>query len=294
MEILLSQPENKLKEKIISIVLCAGEGTRAKDIAVNIPKPLIKVKSLNNRSILSLILSNLKKLNLDPIVVITGHLGNLIANIINPLQRIDQNGKEHIFIQNSGARYKLGPLYSFLSVTTNSQVFKEDKIYLVFPGDTVFDYELLQEILVSLSENYSQGGYNSIIFYRKIKAEILKNKLKKNNFNLDKTISCLKIEEKDSKAIVKKITQKKLSSILSEEEINQVIPIFIFSTAYVKIIKALASPVKFRYIREVVNLMIGKKMQFLAIPVNPEYDFYDIDTPLDLKILNEKKKKSGQ
>lgn len=292
MEILLSQPENKLKEKIICIVLCAGEGTRARDIAVNIPKPLLKIKSLNNQSILSLIVSNLKRLNLFPIVIITGHLGEQIADFINTLQIKDKNLKENILIHSSGVRYKLGPLFSFLSVITNNQIFKKDKIYLIFPGDTIFDDEILQEILANLSEKYSQGVFNSIIFYRKIRAEILIKKLENYYPNRDKAISCLKIEEKDSKEIVKKITQKKLNSISSKEVINQVIPIFMFNTAYVRIIKELASPVRFRYIREVVNVMIRKKMQFLAIPVNSEYEFYDIDTRIDLKILN--KKKSGQ
>ena len=46
---------------------------------------------------------------------------------------------------------------------------------------------------------------------------------------------------------------------------------------------------KVRSIREVVNLLIKKKEQFLAIPVNPNYNFYDIDSNLDLKILNDKK-----
>ena len=39
------------------------------------------------------------------------------------------------------------------------------------------------------------------------------------------------------------------------------IPIFIFSTAYVRIIKNLATPVRFRQIREIVNLMVKKKNQ---------------------------------
>ncbi len=290
MEILLSQLENSLKEKITSIVLCAGEGTRAKDIAESVPKPLIIVKSLKNQSILSINISNFKKLNLDPIVVVTGHLGKQIADFLNSLYIINQNGKEDILIHNSGDMYKLGPLYSFLSVTTNHQVFKDDKIYLVFPGDTVFDYNLLQEILVRLLENYSQVVSNSIIFYRKIKTEILIKRFEKYYPNLEKNISYLKIEEKDSNATVEEIAQKKLSSISDEEVINQIIPIFIFNTAYVKIIKELATPVRFRHIREVVNLMIKKKNKFFAVSVNPELAFYDIDTHSDLLFLNEKKK----
>ena len=209
MDILLSQLENRLKEKITSIVLCAGEGTRAKNIAGNVPKPLIKVKSLEDQSILSINISNLNKLNLDPIVVITGHLGKQIADFINTIYIKNQLGKENIYIHNSGAKYKLGPLYSFLSVSTNNKIFKDDKIYLVFPGDTVFDFNLLQEILDRLLENYSQLVHNSIIFYRKIRTEVLIKRFEKYYPNLEKTISYLKIEEKDSNVLVKEITQKK-------------------------------------------------------------------------------------
>lgn len=290
MELLLSQLENRLKEKITSIVLCAGEGTRAKDISKNIPKPLIKVESLKNQSILSINISNFKKLNLVPIVLVTGHLGNQIADFINSLYKTNQNGKDYILIHSSGDKYKLGPLYSFLSVTTNNQIFKDDKIYLVFPGDTVFDFNLLQEILEKLLENYSQLVHNSIVFYRKIKTEFLKKRLGKYYPNLEKTVSFVKIEEKDSHATVEEINQKKLSSISNEEIINQIIPIFIFNTAYVKIINHLATTTRFRHIREVVNLMVRKGNQFFAVSVNPELAFYDIDTHSDLLFLNEKKK----
>jgi NDP-sugar pyrophosphorylase family protein len=290
MEILLLPHKNELMETITSIILCAGEGIRAKDIVDNTPKPLVKVKSLNNQSILSLIISNLVKLKLDQIIVVTGHLGEKIADFVNSSRMKDQFSLTNILIHSSGVRYKLGPLYSFLSITTNNQIFKNDKIYMVFPGDTVFDYTLLKEILDLLLENYSQVIHNSIIFYRKIRADTLMKKVEKYSPNYEKSISCLKIEEKHSKSIVKKISQEKLSSISNEEVINQVIPIFTFSNEYVKNIRTLANPVRFRTIREVVNLMIEKKKQFYAVSVSSESNFYDIDTPLDLKILNEKKK----
>jgi len=290
MEILLLQHENKDKEKITSVVLCAGEGARARSISKNFPKPLIKVESLNNQSILSLIISNLITLNLNPIIVVTGHLGEQIADFINSPQIKNQYGEDYILIHRSGERYKLGPLYSFLSITANNQIFKEDKIYMVFPGDTVFDFKLLQEILNLLLENYPKVIQNSIIFYRKIRTDILRKEYKKYYPKYEKSISYLRIEEKGSKAIVKEISQEKLSFISNQEFVNQIIPIFIFNNAYVKEIKDLAISAKFRTIREIVNLMLERKKHFFAISVSPKNNFYDIDTLLDLKILNEKKK----
>jgi NDP-sugar pyrophosphorylase family protein len=281
-------------EKITSIVLCAGEGTRAKNISENIPKPLIKVTSLGNQTILSTIISNLKKLKFDPIILVTGHLSKQIEDYVKLPQIKTQFGEENLLIHNSGLEYKLGPLFSFLSITNNNQIFKEEKIYTVFPGDTVFDCELLREIINKLLENYSQIVQSSILFYRKIRTDILINQFNKQYPNLDKTISHLEIDETGSKPNIKEIIQNKLSTISKEREINQVIPIFIFNMSYVKIIKELASPDRFRSIREVVNEMMKKKEEFIAVEVSPEFNFYDIDTHLDLKILNEKKKKDGQ
>ncbi|NVM43901.1 MAG: NTP transferase domain-containing protein [Candidatus Lokiarchaeota archaeon] len=286
----MSQPENNFKEKITSVVLCAGEGTRAKIISQNLPKSLLKVSSLNNQTILSLVLSILKKLNLDPIIVVTGHLGEYIEDSVYSFLTKNQYGEDSIIIHSSGDDYKLGPLFSFLSITKNEQIFKEDKLFMVLPGDTVFDFNLIQEILNLLLENYSLVIDNSIIFYRKIRTDILKKKYKKYYPKYEKSISYLRMEEKDSITIVKEISQEKLSSLSNQEVINQIIPIFIFNNSYIKAIKELASSVKFRTIREVVNLMLERKKQFFAISVSPENNFYDIDAPLDLKILNEKKK----
>ncbi|NVM17342.1 MAG: NTP transferase domain-containing protein [Candidatus Lokiarchaeota archaeon] len=293
MEILLLPHKDKLKETITCVILCAGEGTRTKDIAINVPKPLLKVESLNNQSILSLIISNLIDLKFNQIVIVTGHLGGLIADFVNSSQIKNQNSRENILIHRSGDRYKLGPLYSFLSITKNNQIFKEDKLFMVFPGDTVFDFNLIQEIFDLIIEKYMQIINNSILFYRKIRTDILKKKYEKYYPKYEKSISYLKIEEMDSKAIVKEISQEKLDLISDQEEINQIIPIFIFNNVYVEAIRDLANSVKFRTIREAVNLLIEREKHFFAISVSPEKNFYDIDTPLDLKILNEKKK-SGQ
>jgi choline kinase len=281
---------SKNKEKFTSIVLCAGEGVRAKSIAVNIPKTLIKVESLNNQPILSLIIASLVNLKLSPIVVVTGHLSEQIEDFLISPQIENQISKENILINSSGARYKLGPLHSFLSITTNNQIFKDGRIFIIFPGDTVFDKNLLQELLDLLLENFALLKDNSIIFYRKIRTDVMKKRLQKHYPNYEKTISYLKIEEKGFKANVKEISQKQLNMFSNEEFINQIIPIFIFNYAYVKEIQVLVSSIKFSYIREVVNFMIKQDKIFRPLSVNPEYSFYDIDTQIDLKNLNEKKK----
>jgi choline kinase len=290
MELRLSQHELRIKEKIISIILCAGKGTRAKEIAQSIPKPLVKIKSLGNQSILSLMIKSLKYLKLDKIVVVTGYLGNKISDFINSLQSKSQFNEEHIIIHSSGEMYKLGPLYSLLSITTSPLIFKDDRIFIILPGDTLFDFELLQEILEFILLNHSDLIQNPVIFYREIKPKIFSKEFEKYYTDYEKTISYIKVREKNTKAIVKEISQDKLKFLYDQHIIYQIIPIFIFDNAHINIIKDLVKEVKFHSLREVVNLMIKKKEQFFAVPVNPSYNFYDIDSELDLKILNDKKK----
>ncbi|MFX1448659.1 MAG: NTP transferase domain-containing protein [Promethearchaeota archaeon] len=284
------QPENKFKEKIISIILCAGEGARAKSITENIPKALLKIKSFDYQPLLSLIIENLVLLKLDRIVVVTGHLGRLIEDYLNSPQIKSQYSDATILSNSSRGQYKFGSLHSLLSITTNTRIFKDDNIFLIFPGDTFFDIKLLKEVLDLLIVNFSHTLFNSIIFYRKIRADVLKRWFRKYYPQQQITISFLKIEEKGPKTTLKEISQKQLNMFSNEEYINQIIPIFIFNYTFVNEILELTKSIKFSYIREVVNFMAKKNKTFLALAVNPEHNFYDIDNPLDLKILNAKKK----
>ncbi len=290
MEILLLQHKDTNKENITSVILCAGEGTRVRDIAIHIPKPLIKIKFLNNQTILSHLISSLINLEIEPIVVVTGHLGEQIEDFVNSFQIKNKYKKNKILVNRSGVRYKLGPLHSFLSITENNQIYKENRVFMIFPGDTIFDYNLLQEILNLILKNYSLLENYSIVFYRKIKISSLKEKFKTYDPNLFKTISYLKINRNGSKSYVREIKQRTISSFTNKKTIHQVIPIFIFSFRIVQEIKNLANCNRFKTIREIVNLIIKKEEIFLALSIDPEYDFYDIDSPIDLTILNEKKK----
>ena len=290
MEILLLQHEDKPKENITSVILCAGEGTRVRDIAKHIPKPLIKIRSLNNQTILSHLISNLINLEVEPIVVVTGHLGEQIEDFVNSYKIKNKLKKNQILVNRSGVQYKLGPLHSFLSITENNQIYKENRIFMIFPGDTIFDHNLLQEALNLLLKNYSLLDNCSIVFYRKIKISSLKKRFKSNDHNQFKTISYLKINRNGSKSIVREIKQRTLSSFTNKKTIHQVIPIFVFSFRIVQEIKNLANCKRFKTIREIVNLIIKKEEIFLALPIDPECNFYDIDSPIDLTILNEKKK----
>jgi choline kinase len=294
MEIQLSLPNTKFMENLTSVILCAGEGKRAKGIADNIPKPLIKVESLKNQSILTILISHLCRFGIKPIVIVTGYLGKQIEKVIISSQAKNQFKNETIIINNSGNRYKLGPLHSFLSITSNNQVFKTNENFLVIPGDTIFDYILIEEVLNLLKENYSKVNQNSIIFYRRINKLAMNKETEKFGPMRHKMLSCIRTKEKGSKQYVKEIYQRNINASSDEEEFNQIIPMFIISYDYVKNFENLASKIKLDKIVDAVNSSIKNKMEFLACRVKSDRNFYDIDTTLDLSFVNMLYKKSGQ
>ena len=221
-------------ENLTIVILCAGEGKRAKGIANDIPKPLIKVESLMNQSILTNLISQLYKFGIKSIVIVTGYLGKQIEEEIISSEAKNPYKSEAIIFNNAGNRYKLGPLHSFLSITRNKRVFKTNELFLVIPGDTIFDYKLMEEILNLLKENYTKANQNSIIFYRRTNKLVLKKETEKFGLMRNKILSCVRTKEKGSKQYVKEIYLRNINTLSDEEEFNQIIPMFIISYDYVK------------------------------------------------------------
>lgn len=281
-------------ENLTSVILCAGEGKRAKGIADEIPKPLIKVESLNNQSILTILISHLYRFGIKPIIIVTGYLGEQIEKDIIASQAKNLYKSETIIINKAGNRYRLGPLHSFLSITRNKRVFKTNELFLVIPGDTIFDYKLMEEILNLLKDNYSKVNQNSIIFYRRTNKLALNKETEEFGPMCNKMLSCVRTKEKGSKLYVKEIYQRNINTLSDEEEFNQIIPIFIITYDYVKNFENLASKIKLNKIIDAVNSSIKNDMEFLACMVKSDQNFYDIDTALDLTFVNEHYKKSGQ
>ena len=287
MEIKLSLPKNNLIENLISIILCAGEGTRISDFIHNIPKPLIKIY---NKPILSHLIFNLIKLNITSIVIITGHLRGEIETYIASLKKGDDSLRNKLSLINSGNKYKIGPLYSFLSITDKKSILRKDKTYIVFPGDTYYESILLKEILHVISNNLTITRNKSIIFYQKMKVINLKTQL-----NSKKLISIAKIKKTRSKEIVvKEIQQRKLSDINNNEEINLIVPLFVFDYRIINKIIETERKISVTTIREILNHIIKQKNILYGVPIDPQYKFIDIDIKSDILSLNQKKKGKGQ
>ena len=281
----LSQPNNDLKNSLFTVILCAGEGVRLKEFTWYIPKPLIKINALNQKSILHYTIDLLIKLSSNRIAIVKGYLGNKIDEFIDILERENTDLKEILFMVDAKDQYKLGPLYSFLSITKNKQLFQSKYIYLIMPGDTIFQYQLLNEIFSFIKENFSVIQKFPLTFFRKIEGNFLKQK------NQSKQVSLASVEKDNSQNFLKRIKQVSLSKISDSESINQIIPIFLFPYQFIQEIIKIEKKISVKTIREVINYSIKQGKGIFAIEIDSDYNFYDIDNQLDLIELEKLREK---
>jgi len=263
----MSRQENKNISDFINrsvvILLCAGEGRRMKAITSNIPKPLLKIPSLNNKHII--------EVNLE--------------NSFNKKVQIIYSKKE----------YKKGPLNSLLEVL-NSQDFqakmnelhKEDFIF-VMPGDTIFELELLNVIIDQINEFQIYLRKRPFIFYRLVKSNYSNNQNDKKKRL--KNISCAIIQEQEPFPLLKKIIQTDLNNFNSKQNIHQIIPIIVFPKYFMKKILKREPSIRERTIKAFLNHVINNGEKIFALEIVSEQNFYDIDEIEDLKLIRYKKKK---
>jgi len=295
MEIQLLSQERTNKRNIIPVILCAGKGTRLGKLTQNVPKPLIKLKSLNNNSILSDLIKNLINLQVNTIVLITGHLNEKIEGFVNAFIENNQNFQGKLTLIHSGNDYKKGPLYSLLSIIQNKSIFRESNIFVILPGDTIFERELLTEAFGFIYENIDIILSKPCIFFQDVQAYNLINSYTQNNKSIAKFISILDSEDIKKEVIVKEIKKIDLKSVTKEGYFKLVVPILILSYKFIKIFDELSVSNPVGEIREILNIYLQKQTIF-PFKLNSKNRFYDIDTSDDLSSFNQtkKKKKGGQ
>ncbi|MHA1659902.1 MAG: sugar phosphate nucleotidyltransferase [Promethearchaeota archaeon] len=291
----LLQPKNNFK--LSAIILCAGEGIRFKEITKDIPKPLIKIESLNNISILHHSINNLFFIGIEQIAIIIGHLGSKIDNFITSLKKKESSLEEKLVIIDAGTQYKLGPLYSFLSITRYERFFKKEQnkqLYIVIPGDTIFELALLKEIIALISANFNLIQKNPTLFYQKVEVKALKKKHENKVSNSRELISIVEIEKKGSKQIFKGITKQNVKNLHDSDNVKQLIPVLVFSYNFINEIMELKKNDAIKTISKILNIMARKGREINAINITNELNFYDIDNKIDLiKFENIKKKRKG-
>jgi NDP-sugar pyrophosphorylase family protein len=277
MVIELSLPKNDNKEKLSIVILCAGEGTRLKKITETLPKPLIKIEKLGNISILHYLIKNLLKLEVKQIGIVIGHLGNVIRRFILTLEKNNQIEQNKVKLIDSEDEYRLGPLFTLLSITKNANFFKSRTCYIIVPGDTIFDFNLLEEVLLTTTNNFNSIQNHPFVFYRKIGLIRLKEL-----YGTNRIISYVEIIKIGSETILKKISQSRLDEFPSDNEINQVIPITTLSYELINDILKLNQNNIYNTVWETLNHIIYKGKKILAFEVESKYNFYDIDYANDL------------
>jgi len=280
----LSLLENKFKDKIKVVILCAGEGKRLKEITRTRPKPLLRIKALDNEPILYNTIKQLIDLGIKRIGIVVGHLGNMINNFIVKIQQSNKSLYSKISVINSKNEYKRGPLHSFLSITNVPGFFISESIYVLIPGDIIFDFGLLKEIFSLILKSKKEINDAPFFFYRKINQKILKELRTKK-----KLISLVEIKQIEQYNILIKIHQVKLKSILYNFNLMQTIPVCVLNYKYINKILSLKKKNFFKTIWETINYLISKGDKIYAFEVANNLRFHDIDNEHDLRYIHKKK-----
>jgi len=290
----LSLQKNNFTRNIDVVFLCAGEGSRFLDFSKETPKSLIRIESLNNTTILEHAIDNFSAFLDGRLIIITGHLGKIIKRHVAKIVKKNKFLKEKLTLIDSGIQYKRGPLYSFLSITKNSNIYKKNKIFLVVPGDTLFNKDLLHEVFTILYKNFGHVKNSPFLFYKKIKSGTLKAYYNCDNLGKPKIISTLEFQKLEQANIIEVIKQLDLREVPVDDTLNLIIPIFIFHINFIEEIVRASKITNINTIRDVLNLLLAEGKSIFSFAINPNLEFFDIDTKSDLDLFNQKKKKSGQ
>lgn len=120
------------------VIMAGGKGTRISSVASDIPKPMILI---DNRPILEHELLNLKAQGFNEIIIVTGHLGNIIENYFK------DGSKWGIHIEYYHESTPLGTAGSLYDL---KDVLSDD--FLLLNGDIVFDVDFEKMIAFHTSK----------------------------------------------------------------------------------------------------------------------------------------------
>lgn len=268
------------------IILCAGKGTRFGEETQTVPKPLIEVKELNNKPILFSILSSLTNSDYRQIWIVKGYLAPKIEEFISTMQSETVFPQLQLHSIDSKQDYKLGPLHSLLSIRRDPDLFEKGSIYLVLPGDTIFESPFFQQISTFIDSHQNLLKQYPILFYRKVRGTKFKSNSFEKETHVDKRVSILHAKSSQPQ-FLKSIDQVYISQINEEIELKQLYPCFLLSYSILQRLLNVPELEKIPSIVELLNLYseLGKEIYITSFE-NP-YNFYDIDYKSDFERLRE-------
>ncbi|MHA1149618.1 MAG: NTP transferase domain-containing protein [Promethearchaeota archaeon] len=282
----MSPQKSDILKHTTAIVLCAGEGTRIKELSSDIPKPLIKVKPQNS-PILEIVLNSLIQSGLERIIIARGYEGEKIEEFVD--NYINKYNLKANHVKSIYAKlYKMGPLFTLLSCLSTESI-QEDEILIIFPGDTIFEVELLKEIFSEFAVALSQSPDKPIVLYREQSAKYLRQRYRNSLNYIPVSISIVEIDQVKSSHTLKAIRKRDLTIFHEDDLIKQLIPIFLFNSAFLHVINNFPNIEFFHTIWEIINYSLTENITINAINIMSKEEFYDIDSKYDLIYYKEKK-----
>lgn len=275
-------------ERLSVIILCAGEGKRLQDIAPGTPKSIL-TSNFWKKSFLELTLTHFLRKEIDKIIVIYGFKANTFENYIENSDYIRKlKANQKVFLLNTGSSYKKGPFHSFLSLIKATELDLEELDMLLIPGDILFSKKWISTVLEVVMEHIKKNSQHPLMFYRKID-EIIIDQYRKRNC---KNLSTLEFEWEGGQSFVRSIHSTDLLNDLKEEDVFQTVPIFYFPGLFLHYITQLKEINLDHYAKltEFLNQVYLKEEKVIAIELNKELAFYELDTKEDYEYIIENRK----
>ena len=280
------------------IILCAGEGTRLKEVSLNVPKPILKIIGIG-KSVLELTLAQLLNANINKIFLIYGFESKKFVQFVEDLDKSqtikDFRLNDTVYLVNAEKKYKKGPFHSFLQILSVSNL---DENILLIPGDTLYEDDLIKSVLKVVEEKIKNRRDEPVAFYRILNEDKINQYLVRNKC----IISMVNIIERDLQKKLKLIEKVDIRNKDIKRPILQMIPILFLPSNFLKFLEDLKINLEnYSKLTDFINNVYLKEKTIKAVLIERNNDFIELDTKTDMQfieenyneILNIKEKKRG-
>jgi len=291
MELQLSLLESKRNsisndKNLSAVILSAGTGSRIKEYSSNKPKPLLTINALNEKPLLQTTIETLIKLCIKEIYIVSGYKYKKIKNFISSLYEKENQQKIQLKLVDARPNYEKGPLYSFLSII-ESHIYIKNKYILVLPGDTYFEYELIENAMNAFFNQSSRIKKSPILFCKNFTL----NKLGKGHRKIIKSHQKISIIEwkknNENNNEFQVFKQVKPSKIDTNKNINILLPLFVCPNNFIKVIYDYSKKSNQDTIIGILNYLSNLGKKIICIELDTPGKFFDIDTKENLDLLNQ-------